>query len=48
MNASSILQLIASHHVRPGNIGARYHPEKDKFSFLCLGWYIIKKFKTLR
>ena len=33
---------------RPSNIGARYHPERDKFSLLFLGWYIIRKFEKLR
>ena len=32
----------------PGNIGTRYHPKRDKFSMLFLGWNIIRKFETLR
>ena len=33
---------------KPGNIGARYHLEMEKFLLLFLGCYIIKKFEALR
>ena len=33
---------------KPGNIGARFHPEMEKFLLLFLGGYIIKKFEALR
>ena len=40
--------FISYYTIRSGDIGLRYHPERDKFSLLFLGWYIIRKFETLR
>ena len=38
--------MSCSDYFRPGNIGARYHPERVKFSLLFVGWYTISKFET--